>query len=366
MKKLVLAALLTVISVNFAFADFIDRECSLIVEKFGRICRQEMQGGEKVSIAVVPFDCKSDDLKQRNIGLGMSELITGSLVKYEGNIFTVIERGQLEKILNEQKLLLSGFTEENTGKIGELLGSKYIVSGNIEKRGDNYRVNCRLISSESGKVLASHISEFAIDEFEGKAKNYIIPRRESIGISIGWRIVPVTAIPSGTITVANGDKFSDIKLKSETLSYFQFGARFYAIDNLMLEISFCSMNYSYEYNYVSNSGGDSRDWENTSGLTDIIVTMNWVQPVTPDFDLYAGIGMNYFSLIGTDFTKTFPLAAFGFEYRFGQNMGLGCSGFYRFNKDIASIFDLCGNQITATPFFELNNISITPYISFYF
>lgn len=91
-------------------------------------------GAEKYKIAVLPFDDGS--IQDRwwdgswELGKGVSdELITALL---ETDKFRVIEREQLDKVLQEQNFGASGRVDASSAaKIGKILGVKYLLMGRV-------------------------------------------------------------------------------------------------------------------------------------------------------------------------------------------------------------------------------------------
>ncbi|MCG8572289.1 MAG: CsgG/HfaB family protein [Spirochaetes bacterium] len=88
-------------------------------------------------------------------------------------VFTVIERTQLKKILNELKLTLNDDFDDNTAlEIGKLAKAKIVMLGSVTKLGERITINARGIDVETGtalfakKVTTSNINELpeAIDE----------------------------------------------------------------------------------------------------------------------------------------------------------------------------------------------------------
>lgn len=68
----------------------------------------------------------------------------------------VVERGQLEKVLQEQKLGYSGLVNlDSAKKVGQLLGAEAIILGSIGDLGDNLTVDARLVDLESGDSMAA-------------------------------------------------------------------------------------------------------------------------------------------------------------------------------------------------------------------
>jgi len=97
------------------------------------------------------------------MGISFSE----SLSTHLGNIksLRVVERPQLDLIINEMKLQMSGLTDENTFlEINKLLGAKYIIVGSVSKNDGYIKVNMRLLDVETGSVVTTNNMEGRTDK----------------------------------------------------------------------------------------------------------------------------------------------------------------------------------------------------------
>ena len=64
--------------------------------------------------------------------------------------FDVVERGMISKIIEEQKLSMSGILDDTTAsKIGKLLGVETIISGSVLKLQNILEINARIIDVEN-------------------------------------------------------------------------------------------------------------------------------------------------------------------------------------------------------------------------
>ncbi|NPV38474.1 hypothetical protein BREVNS_0298 [Brevinematales bacterium NS] len=67
--------------------------------------------------------------------------------------FLVVERSQLNRILEEQKLSLSGLTEEEQAtQIGSLLGAQKIWVGSLARFGEKYMITMKSIDTKTGVI----------------------------------------------------------------------------------------------------------------------------------------------------------------------------------------------------------------------
>jgi len=86
----------------------------------------------KKRVAVVAFTDKAR--YGHNIGSGMADMLVTSLV--ESKKFIVVERNELDKIMQEQGLGMSGaVTAQSAAKVGQLLGVELIITGSVSEFG---------------------------------------------------------------------------------------------------------------------------------------------------------------------------------------------------------------------------------------
>ena len=83
-------------------------------------------------------------------------LISEELITKFSNMpeYTVVERSQLKKAMDEIKLEATGLLDPKSAtKLGKMVGADAIVTGTIAKLGEAYRVNARVFSTETAEVL---------------------------------------------------------------------------------------------------------------------------------------------------------------------------------------------------------------------
>lgn len=101
---------------------------------------------EEVKIAVLNFQGL---LVPEELGMAVAEIFRTKIVGL-GN-YTVIERGMIEQVLQEQELQLTGAVDSETAvEIGKLVGAKFVIIGSVVKTGAVYTINSRLIDVETG------------------------------------------------------------------------------------------------------------------------------------------------------------------------------------------------------------------------
>lgn len=109
---------------------------------------------KKTKIAVMDFQVQGEKFETEDIGKIVAEWLITALVQ-EGR-FDVVERRLLEKILQEQKLSVSGVVDSDSiARLGKVLGAKIVVTGSVMKLRQLMEVNTRLINVENGSIIAA-------------------------------------------------------------------------------------------------------------------------------------------------------------------------------------------------------------------
>jgi Mg-chelatase subunit ChlD len=101
--------------------------------------------------AIVPFSYKQEELSLD------AEYFTERLIlsSESSEFFTLVERKDIQKILTEQNLQLSGITEgEDAVKIGKILNADVLITGNLFGKDESYELFLRLVRVETGEILS--------------------------------------------------------------------------------------------------------------------------------------------------------------------------------------------------------------------
>ncbi len=159
---------------------------------------------KKATVAVLDFE-------GRNISQFEATALTDRLITELGNTetITLIERRQLERILEEQGLQQSGCTsEECVAEVGQLLGVQYMISGSINKLGGTYTIDAKMFSIETGENIktVSRTLRGRIDE--------LIPLMESIA----WELVGLDKRKLETVAVLDFEGRGISQMEAATLT----------------------------------------------------------------------------------------------------------------------------------------------------
>jgi hypothetical protein len=107
-------------------------------------------------LTVAVFDFESKDEAVRDLGPKAAALVNANL-SAEPQIITV-ERAELEKVLGEQELGLSGTVNESSAaKVGQLTGAKVLVTGRVFKADSQTVIVAKVIGTETSRVYGEMV-----------------------------------------------------------------------------------------------------------------------------------------------------------------------------------------------------------------
>ena len=112
--------------------------------------------------------------------------------------YTMIERTQIDRIIDEQQMQRSTLTESQMVRIGELLNLSKIVIGDVNIVMGQYNVDVRVINVESGTIAATEGATFAGSSYREGMKNLAQKLAAQIAIGAGPTVGAQPTPPSPT------------------------------------------------------------------------------------------------------------------------------------------------------------------------
>jgi len=107
-------------------------------------------------LSVAVFDFESKDENVRDLGPKVATLLNATL-SAEPNLI-MVERAELEKVLGEQELGLSGTVSADTAaKVGNLTGAKVLVTGRVFKVDKETMIVAKVIGTETSRVYGEMV-----------------------------------------------------------------------------------------------------------------------------------------------------------------------------------------------------------------
>ena len=202
--------------------------------------------------------------------------ITGDFNRFSA--MTIIDRQNLERILAEQTLSVSGyFSDEDYVRIGHLTNSRYILVGSVTRTPAAYILELSVTDVETGERKASYpptqVSPLALENLTAvKQATAILLEQLGVRLTDQGRQelskVPDTARIQSEIALARGINAQRQGTEVLALSYYFQAA---ALDPALLE----AVNRSSVLNANISSGNIGEDVRN-----DIVWRRNWVQRLT--------------------------------------------------------------------------------------
>jgi len=109
-----------------------------------------LSASDKLKVAVLDFRTVGDNA---SLGEGAAEILRTTLM--ETGKYTIIERGMLKQVLEEQKLSLSGVVNpQDAAGVGKILGAKLVAVGSVVRLGESYTLNIRFVDVGTGEVVS--------------------------------------------------------------------------------------------------------------------------------------------------------------------------------------------------------------------
>lgn len=118
----------------------------------------------KDTVAVLYFESSGTAPELEGLKVGLAQMLITDLAGTAE--FDVVEREQLQAILDEQKLGHDGIADPATAaRIGKLLGAQKMLMGSYFKMGPVFRVDARLVDTSTSKILAAKGVNGKVDDF---------------------------------------------------------------------------------------------------------------------------------------------------------------------------------------------------------
>jgi TolB-like protein len=110
----------------------------------------------KPVVAVLYFDYTGSDPTLGVLRKGLAQMLTSDLSTNMYELVELVEREQLQAVLEEQKLQQTDRIDKSTAvRIGKLLGARFLVLGAYFGISDTLRADARVVDVETGRIILS-------------------------------------------------------------------------------------------------------------------------------------------------------------------------------------------------------------------
>lgn len=177
--------------------------------------------------------------------------------------YTMIERTQIDRIIDEQQLQRSSLTESQMVRIGELLNLSKIVIGDVNIVMGQYNVDVRVINVEGGTIAATEGATFAGSSYRETMMSLAQKLAGQIAIGVGPTVggTPVQeseyvdlGLPSGTLWKSKNEKGTYYTYE-EAIS--QFGDKLPTRDQFAELQAFCTWTWTGKGYVIKGDNGNS-------------------------------------------------------------------------------------------------------------
>lgn len=114
--------------------------------------------------------------------------------------YTMVERTQIEKVIEEQGFQRSRMTQAQMVRVGEILNVSKIVVGDINYVFGQYQVDARVINVETGTIAATEGATFATSSYRSSMQSVAQKLASKIAISPGSTVPAQTSSSSAPKT----------------------------------------------------------------------------------------------------------------------------------------------------------------------
>jgi hypothetical protein len=136
-----------------------------------------------LTVAVFDFECRDELLGDAG---PQAALLLNALLSAESDLL-LVERAELEKVLGEQALGVSGtVSNESAAKVGHLTGAKVLVTGRVFRAGKETVLVAKIIGTETSRVFGEMVKSATLTvtdlagELAGKIARTVVTRADSL------------------------------------------------------------------------------------------------------------------------------------------------------------------------------------------
>lgn len=120
--------------------------------------------------------------------------------------YTMVERTQIDKVIDEQGFQRSKMTQAQMVRVGEILNVSKIVVGDINVVMGQYNVDVRVINVETGTIAATEGATFATSSYRSSMQSVATKLASKIAITSGVTVQTSTPKPSEPTTLKSRNK----------------------------------------------------------------------------------------------------------------------------------------------------------------
>jgi len=321
-------------------------------------------GATKAPLAIFQFNCEKK-LEERRVGFAVSELMSHRFVA--DGTFTVVERSEIGRLLQEQRLQASGAVDNDTAvRLGGLAGAGVVLLGNIQKVSGEYQVNARLVSVETGEVLVSGYAELEERIFETDAYVYMgtVPQAHPVGVYFLYNYTNSKNKLSGRNYSSYGSNFryDPHSFKSGIRGI---GLRYDPFSRIQVDIAFMDTDQSGVQTVRETvTGSFPRTSEISTRIYMYRGMLAYRNHFSKNVKWLAGGGYSVYKFNAGHDSYGTPVVHARLEYLLQRRIGLSVAANYNLNRKVISSMRWMGGD--GVQLLKLNSFALEPSLAIYF
>ena len=158
----------------------------LILAFFGTTLWAEPETDEPITVAV--FDLESNNKNLKDMGMLIRNLVE---VHLTGNPnMRLVTRTEIDKIIEENKLSISGLTDDAMPQLGHLLGAQVLIVGRLFTVSDKLYITARIVGTDTSRTYGSAVSggeseiESMSEELASKLAKLIEEKKDTLVVKV--------------------------------------------------------------------------------------------------------------------------------------------------------------------------------------
>ncbi|MFC1523043.1 CsgG/HfaB family protein [Elusimicrobiota bacterium] len=134
---------------------------------------------ERSRIAVTDFDSLTEQVSKLEV-VAISGFLRSALV--ETNIFRVINRQDMNKLLSEMRIQQSGYASSaGAAQAGKVLNAQKVIVGSVSTLGEVYYININMVNVETHEIkFAKSIAAHSVDDLQSAMNKLAVEIAKSV------------------------------------------------------------------------------------------------------------------------------------------------------------------------------------------
>lgn len=254
------------------------------------------------NLSILEFEDISGGGNAGGITRGVEDLFSSTFSR--STVFNLVERRNIETLLEEQKLQLMGVTDsDSTVDLGQIENAHALLLGTVNLVGNAYMVNVRIVDVETGRMVSESLM---LDRQEMVATKRQMDMEYISAMGVGISILGYDLVFGGNNPSLDFNDFTTtifgrpfgVEYKYRPATWFMLGLGIETFGGTIK--SFENVSWIYEYTYELESNGTVTSTSSGNGPFvlyaegfGLLANAYFVWPASRRFSLFTSLGIEY-------------------------------------------------------------------------